>query len=229
MDGLPLKYGAIMSRRGIAPIVVIIALAIAVLLGGGAVVAWKTSYLDSYLPQTVKEFFGKSLPDSGVAPTTPDGIETPSQDSEPTAEDPTKDWKIYTNEEFGFSFKHPNDWFIRVRGAGPVELVTVSSRLEELDASGASLGFPEDAVVFRIAHELGNYYGKSLKEYVESSFGNAAEIGFAGKIWITSSNDPANRFYFASNSGNIYSIWFSYKDSEDLKVLELIASTITFR
>ena len=60
MENLPLKYGAIMIKRGFAPTLVIIALAFVIFIGGGVIVAWRTTLLDSYLPQQVKEFFGKA-------------------------------------------------------------------------------------------------------------------------------------------------------------------------
>ncbi len=108
MNILPLKFRAIMLRRGFAPIVVIIAFAVVVLLGGGAVVAWKTSYLDSYLPQPVKEFFGKIGADATSV--TSNTQELPGENSQTATADATKDWKTYTNTELGFSFKYPGDW-----------------------------------------------------------------------------------------------------------------------
>ena len=107
MKSLPLKYEAIMLRRGFVPIVAIIALALVALLSGTVIVAWRTTFLDSYLPQNVKEFFGK---ESIQAPMTSDSQEPSSEDSETTAEDPTKNWKTYTNTELRFSFKYPKDW-----------------------------------------------------------------------------------------------------------------------
>jgi len=34
-----------------------------------------------------------------------------TSESEGIADDATKDWKTYTNEEYGFSFRYPTDWF----------------------------------------------------------------------------------------------------------------------
>lgn len=99
-----------MLRRGFVPLVAIIALALVALFSGTALVAWRTTLLDSYLPQTVKEFLGKSQAGPTGVPTTSDSSKPSSQDSEPTAENSTKDWKTYTNTELGFSFKYPRDW-----------------------------------------------------------------------------------------------------------------------
>lgn len=109
MENLPLKYGAIM-RRGFAPAVAIIALALIAIFSGSFLVAWRTSILDQYLPQAVKEFFRKTEIETSGTPITSDNSEPSSEDSETTAEDPTKDWETYTNTELGFSFKYPRDW-----------------------------------------------------------------------------------------------------------------------
>lgn len=110
MKNLPLKYEEIMLRRGFVPVVVIVAFALLAIFGGTTIVAWRTTLLDFYLPQTVKEFLGKEKSDSDTAPVISDTSEPSLQDSETTAEDPTKDWKTYTNAELGFSFKYPGDW-----------------------------------------------------------------------------------------------------------------------
>jgi hypothetical protein len=103
MKDLPLKYEAIMVRRGFTQVVVIVALALIAIFSGSALISWKTSYLDKYLPQAVKEFLGKTQIDTNGAPTTSDVTETPTEDL-------TKYWKTYTTPKLGFSFKYPGDW-----------------------------------------------------------------------------------------------------------------------
>jgi hypothetical protein len=107
-------------RKGFATIVVVI-VAFVVLAGGGVIVAWRTTYLDSMLPSAVKEFLGRggAVPSSsGSAGTSLPSSETPSEDSDSTTEDFTKDWKTYTNTNFKFSFKYPADWEISPLSTG---------------------------------------------------------------------------------------------------------------
>ena len=126
MKSLPLKYGAIMVRRGFVPVVAIIALAFIAVLSGTTLVSWKTSYLDYYLPQIVKDFFGKTETDTNGAPTNYDKEEPGEEDSEITAEDPTKDWKTYTNTELGFSFKYPT-YLGKKQAEADIEVVLLES------------------------------------------------------------------------------------------------------
>jgi hypothetical protein len=123
MKNLPLKYGIIMLRRGFVPVVVIIALALLAIFGGTTIIAWRTTLLDSYLPQTVKEFLGKEKSGSGATSVTSDTSKPSLQDSETTVEDPTKDWKTYTtNTELGFSFKYPAGWKESTNQTGVISL-----------------------------------------------------------------------------------------------------------
>lgn len=99
-------------RRGFVPVVILVIIALIAVIGGGALLAWRTSVLDPYLPSPVREFFGS---------------ETSSESSETTTEDLTEDWKTYTNSELGFSLKYPGDWIVE-EGAyqgpgGPVDVI----------------------------------------------------------------------------------------------------------
>jgi len=116
-----------MLRRGFAPIVVIVFLALVALFSGTAIVAWRTPFLDSYLPQPIKDFLGKTQTDTEGAPKTSNTPESGEEDSTPTTEDPTKDWNIYTNTTPGFSFKYPADWI-----EYSVENATVSLRSQTI-------------------------------------------------------------------------------------------------
>ena len=53
MRNLPLEYKAIM-RRGFVPVAVVIALTIVTVIISGGLLAWKTPYLDQYLPESIK-------------------------------------------------------------------------------------------------------------------------------------------------------------------------------
>ena len=97
-----------MERRGVALPIVLIAVVLAIAIGTGVAVVWRTRYFDSALPAAIKDFLGIE------EPPTESSTETPSE----TSEDPTKDWKTYTNEELGFSFKYPEDWKFADLGDG---------------------------------------------------------------------------------------------------------------
>lgn len=98
-------------RRGFVPTVVIVAFALIALFGVTSVVVWKTSFFDSYLPQTVKEFLGKAKSDA--IPITSNNQDPSGESSQTTVAEATKDWKTYTNTDLGFSFKYPGSWASR--------------------------------------------------------------------------------------------------------------------
>jgi len=89
-----------MERRGVALPIVLVAVVLAIAVGTGAAVVWRTRYFDSALPAAIKDFLGIE------EPPTESSTEIPSE----TPDDLMKDWKTYTNEELGFSFKYPGDW-----------------------------------------------------------------------------------------------------------------------
>ncbi|MEX1061759.1 MAG: hypothetical protein WEC39_01450 [Patescibacteria group bacterium] len=118
MRKLPLEYKAIM-RRVFLSAVVLIALTILTVFISGGILAWKTSYLDKYLPQSFKEFFGKEISES--SPTVTSESSPPqNEDSQKTREDSVKDWRNYTNADAGFSFKYPDDWVSIIQPQGAV-------------------------------------------------------------------------------------------------------------
>ncbi|MEX1068574.1 MAG: PsbP-related protein [Patescibacteria group bacterium] len=220
MKDLPLKYEAIMLRRGFAPVVAIIALSLIALFGGTALVAWRTTLLDSYLPQSVKEFFGKPPTGENGVPVTSDSSEPSGEDSEPTAEDPTKEWKTYTNAELGFSFKYPEDWIKKQPEPGSdIEVVL----LESSD-------------------------GKSYLNFYNSGGAFGIEPGFEVSkpeptIFYTSNDYPVNVEILDLGNGNVVAsgsftdqitgLVFTYGfdsnfASNGVEILELILSTFKF-
>lgn len=220
MRNLPLKFEAIMLRRGFAPVVAIIALALLALFSGTALVAWRTTLLDPYLPQIIKEFLGKSQINTDGAPTTSDGTETPSQDSETTPEDPTKDWKTYTNTELGFSFKYPKDW-----GVANIQSSFLVIALESEDSQanisfykdfqGGSEGEPPQRIEEKIYYTADNY-----QVYTTAFYG----IDGADPDWVAVDGS------FYPQRPNLSFTYGFYSDSlpKGLDVLSLILSTLKF-
>lgn len=85
-------------KSGIAPLILVIIIGIVLAAGGlGLGLAWKAG------------LFGK--PGGPTDGTTTNGTQPtpPPSDGE---EDPTKDWKVYTNTEYGYTIKYPQGWFL---------------------------------------------------------------------------------------------------------------------
>src|SRR3989337_2651913 len=99
------------KREGFIPVILLAVLALVVAVGGvGIGLAWKTNVLDTWLPASVKGFFGKEVNPTDGGTTTDDGTESTGEDGEPTPEDPTKDWKSYDSTKLGLFLKYPADW-----------------------------------------------------------------------------------------------------------------------
>jgi len=106
-------------KKGFAPTILIAVLALVLTVGGVGVLAWKTDYLDKWLPASVKEMFGR-----GEKPVEEVGEEDqPEADEEGTEEEPeedlTKDWKTYTNTKHKYQFKVPKDFEVQAYALGP--------------------------------------------------------------------------------------------------------------
>ena len=109
MRNLPLEYKAIM-RRGFVPVAVVIALTIVTVIISGGLLAWKTPYLDQYLPESIKNSLNKSSKNENGIQKTSNTQGPNGEEPETITEDSTKSWNNYTNTELGFSFKYPADW-----------------------------------------------------------------------------------------------------------------------
>lgn len=97
--------------------ILITILALIVIVGGvGIGLAWKTKYLDKWLPPNIKEMFGRGEkpeeePQEGPAEgPEEEPEEAPEEGPEKEAE--TKPWKTYENKSFGISFKYPKTYQI---------------------------------------------------------------------------------------------------------------------
>ena len=110
-------YQKILNQNGFSRIAVIVVSAILVLAIGISAYCFYQYY---YLPR--KEFNGS--PDKLLTENPPSDEEIYfDNDSNPPGEtgadatttDPTANWKTYTNDEYGFSFKYPYDrWYVMV-------------------------------------------------------------------------------------------------------------------
>ena len=66
--------------------------------------------LDKILPPNIKEFLGKEITLTNGEQSAGDEGTQPGEEGEPTAEDPTKDWKTYESSLYGYTIKYPEDW-----------------------------------------------------------------------------------------------------------------------
>lgn len=94
---------------------------VAVVGGAGSVLAWRTTYLDNYLPASVKGFFGRG--EERGEPTAEEG--------EPTVQENMKDWKTYTDKKYGYEVKYPKDWTIKSRPSDSILNPYVAFSCEE--------------------------------------------------------------------------------------------------
>ena len=204
-----------MLRRGFVPVVIIIAITLVALFGGTVVVAWRTTVLDSYLPQATKEFLGKSQTGDNGVPTTSDTQELGKEDSETTTEDPTKDWKTYINEELDFSFKYPESW-----GKKQIEADNEVILLESADGK-SYMNFYDSGGAFGIEPGFENSESEVSTYYTSDNYQVKAEITYldSGEVLVSGSLHPRI-------PGLVFTYDFDQNLAPDgLDILSLIMST----
>lgn len=104
------------GRKGAFPTILIVALALVITAAGvGFGLAWRTEYLDKWLPVGVREFFGRHQVSEGEETEQPN--EKPNGETPKPAEDETKDWKIYRAEFY--EIKYPPNWKIESDAVSP--------------------------------------------------------------------------------------------------------------
>lgn len=143
------------TKQGFIPAILIVVLALVIAVGGvGIGLAWRTNYLDKYLPAKVKEFLGKEVKPSDQAE---EPGEEPS-DSEPE-EDKTKNWKTYTSPVYGYSIKYPPDWSLAPEPHTDFRATSPEwEGIFEISAGpGLGLQFPEEFFADQIAAPIDRF------------------------------------------------------------------------
>lgn len=97
------------------------------------------------------------------------GIEKEEAQDEKIIEDETADWQTYKNEEYGFEFKYPTDWFIYSdRTEAQTRIIQVASSLDRKIGEGTTFLGP--ALDIRIPGENNdkgisiNMFGKNARD-----------------------------------------------------------------
>ncbi|MBU3918483.1 hypothetical protein KKC63_01050 [Patescibacteria group bacterium] len=151
-------------NKGIStPVGIIVVLVLTIIVGG---VAW---------------YVGVNM-EPGPSPT-PSPTESPSPTLEP---DETADWKIYTDDEYGFEIKYPNFYYIIDEDFG-----NVSFRNEKYREN------PSGGCEFNILIRP-NPLKKNLEEWLRD---NSTEAEFA-----TDAHEKSGKLYFNSKQANIEEI-----------------------
>ena len=240
-----------MERRGVALPIVLIAVVLAIAIGTGVAVVWRTRYFDSALPAAIKDFLGIE------EPPTESSTETPSET--PQSEDPTKDWKSYTNEEIGLSFKYPDDWYVYEEDVSDKPLFRANylievasnqhlpSRPPLVSSIVSKEDYPQDTVVVRITFVSDGYYTdptnkrvpfKNAEDFIHGFVDEDAKlskVNFGEREWVeaTSANYTEEynlrTLYVMALTKKVYLLTFPKPVSEaEEESIELIASTIKF-
>lgn len=133
-------------KSGFAPILLLVVLALMIAVGGiGIGLAWRTNYLDKYLPARVKELLGKEAkPGDQVSDQGEQPGEEPGEEPSKSEEDKTKDWKTFVSPVYGYSIKYPPDWSIAPEAHTDFRAQSPQGGIFEIiSMPGLGLQFPE--------------------------------------------------------------------------------------
>lgn len=217
------------KREGFIPVILIAVLALVVAAGGvGIGLAWKTDLLDKWLPNNVKEFFGKEITPTDGEPTnggTTDGGTTNGE------EDPTKDWKTYTDASLGISLKYPPNWSIDAVGSFSSPDITYNE-LESSLATGTALSITvEDLGGKKLDDWVAEFpFGHTIRKETDVDGYRAVQIN----VEFGANGGPGIRTYVAVG-GKMYLVVCGYAKSagstgreECGRILDLVLSTVRF-
>lgn len=139
------------------PIVFSLVLLFAVFAGLVGYLLGKGTFNQSF-PQTEESAV---IPSSTLPETSPSGTQIPV-----AKEDPTKDWKTYTNSTYGFEFKYPSDWQLNAQNLQDNRFY---ANISKTDATQEKVLLPgdnkADATYSIIISVENNPNGYTAKEY----------------------------------------------------------------
>ena len=223
------------KRQGFAPILLIV-LALVISVGGvGIGLAWKTNILDKILPPNIKELFGR-----GAGPTdgTPTNGEEPTneENGEPTAEDPTKDWKSYTSEDLKITFRYPPGWYITPKSGERRISITSYDLQERLKIEPLYPTRLGELMVQLTLSATDKPTNKTVREWAielcadDHCVVEEETITLGSKEWIGVSNgDPS---LLISSGTKVYSLFITGLEADAPQAweqLELFISTLGFQ
>ena len=146
-----------------------------------------------------------------------------------TATDKTADWKTYTNDEYGFSFKYPADWTKR-EGSNGVQVNSPENEQVRKDVEASELeysdGYTDDVIVsFKTFNEYIEGIGQdvnSLDELIPqeeeiNQISNPEKTTWGGReAWgYTAAGMGAYYEIVTNNNGSVISLYFGNRESKD--------------
>jgi len=225
-------------KKGFATLIAIIIVFVAI-TGSSVLIARKTTYLDAILPSAVKEFLGRG----GDSTSSESSTETPS-------EDPTKDWKTYTNADYGFSFKYPADWIVYPGVVGGL-LDHLGNYIVDLTSSpkdgDIEFVYPGSPVRLRVIYVVAGYKDsldelvryEDVEQYVRDAVLGSYDSGpyegllthrtLGGRDWVEIDYAPDHGFmlYTQGPQKSIYGVYLPKDLGEGyLETVELVLSSL---
>lgn len=155
------------------------------------------------------------------------------------------DWKTYTNETYGFSFKHPKDLIVKSSESAPYDQYQMVYMGEKQRKSGRTQSSLSDGFIFYVSvrgkstiedEAEKTYNGAKQNCYEDSQLHDISNTTIDGKdaktYYVTNCMGDYTE-HFVANNGQVFEITQIYvgdepEYSEYKKTTEQILSTFTF-
>lgn len=191
----------------------------------------------------------QSKSSSSTASVTPSAVASKKASASATSTaDATANWKTYTNDTYGFSFKYPSDWTATESTTFPSALISIGidtpSRKEANKCHGDGCDSPNSMAV-RYYESIDKFNSEggysSLTDYLNGNTGsdtkkyssyNQMKIGRESGYKAVAGNNTfggGTYYYIAKNDGKILEIWMFDGDKEVTPIIDSqILSTFQF-
>ena len=191
-------------------------------------------FIGFYLGMKYQMFLSPKVVEPTAVTNTPTSTKTPT-----TSPDPTADWKTYTNNTTGISFKYPQSWYLHSDGEEGFSIFSTNPEM-----GGNLAGISMRMKTYSTNFNDSTFMKKLEQEYLSFGHGNVEEnrkalriVLIAGIKAYSGDSDAApenlwDHYYFFYHNNKIYDITatedIGFPERKESELFNQILSTFKF-